>query len=101
LCNIGIVYHALGHISQTLSFYLYALKLFERTLPEDHPHISNVYYQLSVFHEEQQQHELALEYAQRTLKIREKKLRHGHKLVRKTKSMVERLQNILANESRE
>ena len=94
LSNIGIVYHTLGHTDQTLDFYQKALKNLEKTLSENHLHIALVCYRLSVFHNDQEQYELALSYAQRSLNIRKKKLPSEHELIDEAKYMIERLQNI-------
>jgi tetratricopeptide (TPR) repeat protein len=90
---MGVAYHALGCIDQSIDYYQKALKMCETILPNNHLRIAQSCYQMSVFYKEQHQYDLALQFAERTLSIYEKKLSEGHKLIRQVQDIIESLKD--------
>ena len=92
MCTMGLVQHALGNREQALDYLKQSLKMRESLLAEDHPAVARTCYELGVIcAERDDEHTLALHYAQRALSIQEVKLPPDHRELKLSLGLVERL----------
>lgn len=92
ICTMGLVQHALGNRDQALAYLKQSLQMRESLLADDHPAVARVCYELGVVYAEQDdQHELALHYARRALRIQEVKLPSNHRELNLSIGLVEQL----------
>ncbi|CAF1152594.1 unnamed protein product [Rotaria sordida] len=92
LHTMGLVHHTLGNREQALDYYTKALHMRQSLLSNDHPFVARTYYQMSLLHAEQDdERTIALDYAQRALNIRYRKLPPNHKELNQSIELVKRL----------
>jgi tetratricopeptide (TPR) repeat protein len=92
LHTMGLVYHALGNREQALDYYTQALHMRESLLSDDHPFVARTCYQLSLLHAERHDERIiALDYAQRALNIRSRKLPPNHDELNQSIELVKQL----------
>ncbi|CAF1126891.1 unnamed protein product [Adineta steineri] len=89
---MGLIQHSLGNRQQALDFFKKALHMRESLLADDHPFVAQTCHELSILCAEQDdEYAMALEYAQRALNIRKKKLSPNHIDVKRSIELFERL----------
>ena len=76
--NLGGTHGDLGDHHKALEHGLKALEIWEKALPEDHPHLATSYNNVGGTYDDLGDHHKALEYGLKALKIQEKALPEDH-----------------------
>ncbi|CAF2829608.1 unnamed protein product [Rotaria sp. Silwood2] len=75
---LGMLKHGQGQYKEAASFYEISLKIYRKTLPEDHPSLANIYNNIACTYNNMGDYSKALEFHEKALKIREKALPPNH-----------------------
>jgi tetratricopeptide (TPR) repeat protein len=90
--TLGLAYKALGKRTEALEYLKQALDLREKWSHKNHPYTARICYELSLLYaDENDQHALALEYAQRALQIRQATVSWNKTELKQSIELVERL----------
>jgi tetratricopeptide (TPR) repeat protein len=87
----GLVQHSLNNREESIRYFKQSLQMRESFHAIDHPYLARTYYELSVLYLEINDYSTALDYAQKSLRIRKAKLPHNHKEFKQSVELVERL----------
>jgi tetratricopeptide (TPR) repeat protein len=96
--TLGLVHKALGNRTEAFEYLKQALDLREKWSHKHHPYTARICHELSLLYaEENDQHHVALEYAQRALQIRQAKASSNKIELQKSIELVNRLSIIQSN----
>jgi tetratricopeptide (TPR) repeat protein len=88
---MGLVQHSLNNREQSIHYFKQSLQMREFFQVPDHPYVAQTCYELSKLYAEENNYSIALDYAQRSLRIRKAKLSRSHQDLQRSIELVERL----------
>jgi tetratricopeptide (TPR) repeat protein len=93
---MGLVQYSLNNREQSIHYFKQSLQMREFFQAPDHPYVARTCYELSKLYAEENNYSTALDYAQRSLRIRKAKLPRSHQDLRQSIELVEYLSPLVA-----